>query len=104
MSVSTEEGIVDTGLVPTCQQLCVRVSKETTNICSREGNTRKSDSEKHWRRQLKMLPTGNVVSCPDGSETLGTGKEGAREDKGTLLGLIAVGQALSSSRMLLKKR
>lgn len=50
-----------------------------------------------------MLPTGNVVSCPDGSETLGTSKEGAREDKGTLVGLIAVSQALSSSRMLLKK-
>lgn len=50
-----------------------------------------------------MLPAGNVVTCPDGSETLGASKEGAGEDKGALVGLIAAGKTLSSSRVLLKR-
>jgi hypothetical protein len=63
--MGSKEWIKGSGLVPTRQKLWLWITKESTNIRTREGKAGKPNSKKHGCSYFKMLPRGLIISSPD---------------------------------------
>eukprot|EP00123_Amoebidium_parasiticum_P013700 comp22104_c0_seq1/m.32270 comp22104_c0_seq1/g.32270 ORF comp22104_c0_seq1/g.32270 comp22104_c0_seq1/m.32270 type:complete len:677 (+) comp22104_c0_seq1:115-2145(+) len=96
VGVGAEEGIEDTGLVPTGHKLGLGVAKEPPHIHSDERHACDGHGEKHLGGHTEVVPLGCIVSRPDGTVPLCAGKECTGEDKRSLLVVGPTNQTLGS--------
>ena len=83
MSVATEEWVIDTSLIPASQEFFARVTEETSNIRTTEGEARDTLVEDHGYGSLKMTPLSLVVASPHGSSALTARVESPGKHEGT---------------------
>lgn len=62
-------------LIPSNEQLGLRVLEETTNVSASEGKTSNTDAQQHAHTVLQVAPVGHVVTSPDGTVFLHRGAE-----------------------------
>lgn len=82
VSMATEEGVVDTSLVPASQEFFARVTEETSDICTAEGEARDTLVEHHRDGSLEVSPLGLIVAGPHGSSALTARVESSGKDEG----------------------
>jgi hypothetical protein len=87
MRVASEERVPGRCLVPSNEELRVRIAEKTTGVCTSKRKTGHVVSENHGNGRLEVLPTGVVVSGPNRNVTLTARKEGAGEDERPAAGM-----------------
>ena len=59
--------ILFTHLVPSDQQLCLRILEESPDVCPAEGDSSQAEAKNHGYGHLKVRPLAGVVACPHGA-------------------------------------
>lgn len=81
-------------MIPASEQLSIGIAKETAHIGAAEREAGHRFRQTHLDRRLQMLPIRQIVTRPDGGQTLAARKVAARQDERTLRRVAAFHQTV----------